>query len=89
MTGGMKGGSNEVRTVLAYYLANTNKYDEKIASLAKSYGFDDSQIVILIILNNVDDIRVFCKNNKLSETQTRSIVSLKRYSALYNLNQNF
>jgi len=83
------GGGSEAQIALAYYLANTNRYDELIAKIARQAGLNESRIILLILVNNVDDIKVFCRQNNLSNTQTQKIISLKRHSALYNLHHNF
>lgn len=83
------GGSNVLQTTIAYYLSNTNRYDEVLFNQGLSYGLDIDKLVLLILLNNIDDIKSFCKLNNLNYQQKLNVISLKRSSALYNLEYNF
>jgi hypothetical protein len=85
----MTGGCNVIQKALAYYLSNTNKYDEILYNKASSYGIPTDKIILLILLNNIYDIKSFCKDNNLTQEQTQTIITLKKSSALHNVEYNF
>jgi hypothetical protein len=86
----MKGGSSNVlERAIAYYLSNINKYDGVLVNHAVSYGLAMDKIIVLVLINNIHDVKLFCEINNLSYEQTKSITKLKKLSALYNLENNF
>ena len=86
----MKGGCEDImRGTLIYYLSNTNKYDEMLVNKTSSYGLEIKETILLILLNNLYDVKIFCKSHNLNSDQTNNIVTLKKLSALHNLEHNF
>jgi len=85
----MTGGANVIQQAIAYYLSNSNRYDEILFNYGVSYGLNVDKLILLILLNNIDDIREFCKSNNLNQQQILNIITLKRLSALHNLEHNF
>jgi len=86
MTGGAE---NVLQQALAYYLSNINKYDGVLVNRVATYGLGMDKIIVLILINNIYDIKLFCKSNRLNQEQTTAIITLKRLSALHNLETNF
>ena len=86
MTGGAE---NVLQQALAYYLSNINKYDGVLVNRVATYGLGMDNIIVLILINNIYDIKLFCKSNHLNQQQTTTIITLKRLSALHNLETNF
>jgi hypothetical protein len=86
----MAGGSiNVLQQAIAYYLSNINKYDGILVNYAVSYGLNMDKIIVLILINNIDDLKFFCRINNLNHEQTHTVIKLKKLSELYNLQHNF
>lgn len=86
----MYGGADPiVMGALVYYLSNTNKFDDILVNKASMFGLGVDDIITLVILNNIHDIKQFCYGKRLTAEQASTLITLKKLSALHNLEHNF
>lgn len=72
-----------------YYLSDLNKYDYYLINYGFSYGLEANKIIILLLLNNIHDINMFCQLNHLVGDRYHTIATLKKLSALHRVQYNF
>ena len=73
-----------------YYLSDLNHYDYHLINYAFNYGLQPNDIIVLLLLNNIYDIEIFCKQKGLtSKDKYHTIATLKKLSALWKVQYNF
>ena len=72
-----------------YYLSDLNIYDYKLINQLFNFGLNSSQVIQVLLLNNIYDLTTFCKMNNLSHDNTYTILTLKKLSALHKIQYNF
>lgn len=76
------------RTII-YFISDLNKYDYHLVNASFSSGLDVIDVFVLLLLNNIYDIEIFCKKNFLYGEIYYTIITLKKLSALYKLYHNY
>ena len=73
-----------------YYLSDLNHYDYHLINYAFNYGLAPNDVIVLLLLNNIYDIEIFCKQKGLaSKDKYHTIATLKKLSALWKVQFNF
>jgi hypothetical protein len=72
-----------------YYLLDLNLYDYHLINYSFNYGLKPNDIIVLLLLNNIYDIEIFCKQKGLLGDKYHSLATLKKLSALWKVQYNF
>lgn len=78
-----------VLLAVAYYLSNLNTYDFNLINYCNKVNMDTSDIIILLLLNDMQTINNFCKVKSIHSQSYYVILTLKRLSALHKVEYNF
>lgn len=74
---------------VSYYLSNLNKYDYHLINYCDTIDMTVSDVIILLLLNDIYSIEQFC-NTKSCKTDCKNmIITLKRLSALHKVEFDF
>jgi len=74
---------------LVYLLSNLNIYDEHLVNYAFSIGLRPDSIIVLLLINNIHDIEVFCATYNIGNNGLYNISTLKKLSELHKLQFNY
>lgn len=77
-----------IATVI-YYLVDLNNYDHHLINYAFNYGIGANNIIVLLLINNIFDIDIFCKKFNIVGSNYNTITTLKKLSALHKIQYNF
>lgn len=72
-----------------YYLSDLNKFDYKLINEAANMGLSTENIITLLLLNNIYDVKTLCEMNKIGGDALYRITTLKKLSALHKVQYNF
>ena len=72
-----------------YYLSNLNTYDYRLINITSDLDMPIENMLVLLLLNDIDSIRTFCKQNELNQNITYRIITLKKLSALHKIENVF
>lgn len=76
-------------TIVLYRINNLNYYDYILIDHLLKQLFSIHDILTVILIDNLSDINAFCSKHKMSSSDCSTIVTLKKLSALWNLQHNF
>jgi len=72
-----------------YYLSDLNNYDFTLINSAFDFGLGVSDVIVLLLLDNIYDISTFCNKHGLVADFHHTIATLKKLSALHKIQYNF
>jgi hypothetical protein len=77
-----------VLTVI-HYLSDLNQFDMKLMDYCLTNGATTESMLVLLMLNDISSIRVFCKTQNFSANVSYTVETLKKMSALHKLQNDF
>lgn len=84
---------NNMKDVLislaAYYLTDLNVYDYKLINYSFAYGLKANDIIVLLLMNNIYDVELFCQQKGIYGDRLHTIITLKKLSAFHKVQYNF
>lgn len=81
--------SNPVMLALLYIFLETTAYDIKIINFAFDHNLTASDVMVLLMVNNMSDLNDLGRDLKLSQTDIKILTDLKRQSAFQKINNNW
>lgn len=81
--------SNIAVLAVVYYLSNLNKFDFHLINYCMRVGLSVEDVIILLLLNDIHTIEVFCRSKNIHSQSYMMIVNLKKLSALHKVENNF
>lgn len=72
-----------------YFLSDLNDYDFYLINYAFQLGLAPENIIVLLLLNNIYDIEIFCRRYNIYGEGYYTISTLKKLSALNKLWYNY
>lgn len=74
---------------LIYFISDLNKYDYHLVNVAFSSGLNMVNVIVLLLLNNIYDIEIFCKKYFIHGETYYTIITLKKLSVMHKLHYNY
>ena len=74
---------------VVYILSNMNIYDEYLVNYLFNIGQAADAVIVLLLLNNIYDIEIFCKRYNIGSDGFYNISTLKKLSELHKLQFNY
>ena len=72
-----------------YFLSNLNNYDYHLINTAFDIGLQADNIIVLLLLNNIYDVEMFCRKHNIYGENFYILSTLKKLSAVHKIQTNF
>ena len=80
---------NLLLLTVVYILSNMNTYDEYLVNYLFNIRQTADAVIVLLLLNNIHDIEIFCKKYNIGSEGFYNISTLKKLSELHKLQFNY
>lgn len=78
-------GQDILIMALIYYLADLNQFDYQLINLSTNIDLSVEDIILLLLIDNINDINIFCKQRAIYGVYYYLVTNLKKMSAWHRL----